>query len=233
VKVDPLKSSWAHTALHYTATGSDTYSDMMLLPSSIPLNTAVLYGVPLLDRAKMLLGILRSMSLAKVIDQVIHGGDHSISVIMMQSESRGEMTLTSADPAGKPLLNYNYFDNGVDLARARDGMRLAARLLESRPYREIGAKRFSPTDRELASDTALDDFLRTHVGTSIHMSGTCAMGPQSDNGAVVDQYCRVYGVEGVRVVDTSIMPQVVRRCPANTAVMIGERAADFFGATAY
>ncbi len=228
VKVDPLKSSWAHAALHYTATGSDTYSDMMLLPSAIPLNTAILYGVPLLERAKMLAGILRSMSLNKVIDQVIHGNDHSISVIMMQSQCRGEMTLTSVDPAAKPLLNYNYFDNDVDLARARDGMRLGARLLETRPYREIGARRFSPTDKELASDSALDDFLRTHVGTSIHMSGTCAMGPESGNGAVVDQFCRVYGVQGVRVVDTSIMPQVVRRCPANTAVMIGERAADFF-----
>ncbi len=229
VRIDPLRSSWAHTALHYTATGSDTYSDMMLLPSAIPLNTAILYGVPLLERAKMLAAIVRSMSLNKVIDQVIHGNDHSISVLMMQSQCRGEMTLTSADPAAKPLLNFNYFDNDVDLARARDGMRLAARLLDSRPYREIGARRFSPTDKELASDCALDDFLRTHVGTSIHMSGTCAMGPQAGNGAVVDQFCRVYGVEGVRVVDTSIMPQVVRRCPANTAVMIGERAADFFG----
>jgi choline dehydrogenase len=228
LKIDPLKSSWAHTALHYTAAHSDTYSDMMLLPSSIPLNAAVLYGVPLLDRAKMLWGILRSMSLTKVIDQVVHGGDHSVSVIMMQSKCRGEMTLTSANAADKPLLNYNYFDNDVDLARARDGMRLAARLLDNKAYREIGARRFSPTDSELKSDSALDEFLRTHVGTSIHMSGTCAMGPESDPGAVVDQFCRVHGVDGVRVVDTSIMPQVVRRCPANTAVMLGERAADFF-----
>jgi choline dehydrogenase len=163
-----------------------------------------------------------------VIDQVIHGGDHSISVIMMQSKCRGEMTLTSANPADKPRLNYNYFDNDIDLERARDGMRLAARLLEGRAYREIGARRFSPTDQELASDSALNEFLRTHVGTSIHMSGTCAMGPESDGGAVVDQFCRVRGVQGLRVVDTSIMPQVVRRCPANTAVMIAERAADFF-----
>jgi choline dehydrogenase-like flavoprotein len=147
---------------------------------------------------------------------------------MMQSQCRGAMTLTSADPADKPLLNYNYFDNEVDLDRARDGMRLAARLLESGAYREIGAKRFSPTDKELASDSALNDYLRSHVGTSIHMSGTCRMGPESDRTAVVDQFGRVYGVEGVRVADTSIMPQVVRRCPANTAVMIGERMADFF-----
>jgi choline dehydrogenase len=227
-KIDPLRSSWAHTALHYTATGSDVYSDMMLLPSSIPLNRAILYGVSLPRRFKVLLDMLRSMSVPKVIDQVVHGNDHSISLIMMQARARGTMELTSADPAGKPLLNFNYFENPTDLERARDGIRLAARLLDSRPYREIEAVRFSPTDEELASDSALDDFLRTHVGTSIHMSGTCQMGPRPEAGAVVDQYCRVYGVEGVRVVDTSIMPQVVRRCPANTAVMIGERAAAFF-----
>lgn len=227
-KIDPLRSSWAHTALHYTATGSDVYSDMMLLPSSIPLNRAILYDVSLPRRFKMLADMLRSMSVPKVIDQVVHGNDHSISLIMMQAQARGTMELTSADPAGKPLLNYNYFENPTDLERARDGMRLAARLLDNRAYREIEAVRFSPTDEELASDAALDEFLRTHVGTSIHMSGTCQMGPHPDNGAVVDQYCRVYGVEGVRVVDTSIMPQVVRRCPANTAVMIGERAAAFF-----
>jgi choline dehydrogenase len=226
--IDPLKSSWAHTALHYTASGSDVYSDMMLLPSSIPLNKAILYDVGLMRRLKMLVDIARSMSMAKVIDQVLHGGDHSISLIMMQAKARGTMELTSADPAGKPLLNYNYFENETDLGRARDGIRLAARLLDSRPYREIEAVRFSPTDEELASDAALDDFLRTHVSTSIHMSGTCQMGPDFARGAVVDQYCRVHGVEGVRVVDTSIMPQVVRRCPANTAVMIGERAAAFF-----
>ncbi len=228
VKIDPLKSSWAHTALHYTAAGSDIYSDMMLLPSSIPLNTAILYNLSLFGRARLLFDTLRTMSVTKVVDQVLHGADQSISVIMMQAKARGEMRLTSANPADKPQLNYNYFDNEVDLERARDGMRLAARLIESRPYREIGAKRFSPTDDELASDSALNDFLRAHVGTSIHMSGTCRMGPESDNTAVVDQFGRVCGVEGVRVADTSIMPQVVRRCPANTAVMIGERAADFF-----
>ncbi len=227
VKVDPLRNSWAQTALHYTAPGSDVYSDMMLLPSSIPLNRAVLYGVPMLNRARMLFDLLRSMSLPKVVDQVLHGNDHTISLIMMQARARGEMKLTSADPADKPSLNFHYLENDIDLARARDGMRLAARLLETRPYREIGARRFSPTDQELSSDAALDDFLRTHVGTSIHMSGTCRMGPKAED-AVVDQFCRVYGVEGVRVVDTSIMPQVVRRCPANTAVMLGERAAEFF-----
>jgi choline dehydrogenase-like flavoprotein len=73
----------------------------------------------------------------------------------------------------------------------------------------------------------LDSYLQEHVGTAIHMASTCRMGPSADT-AVVDQYCRVHGIDGLRVVDTSIMPTVVRRCPAATAVMLGERAAEFF-----
>jgi choline dehydrogenase-like flavoprotein len=65
------------------------------------------------------------------------------------------------------------------------------------------------------------------VGTAIHMAGTCRMGPSADT-AVVDQDCRVHGLEGLRVVDSSMMPTVVRCCPAATAVMLGERAAPFF-----
>jgi choline dehydrogenase len=79
----------------------------------------------------------------------------------------------------------------------------------------------------LASDALLDDHLRAHVGTSIHMASSCRMG-QSRADSVVDQYGRVHGMENLRVVDSSIMPNVVRRCPAATAIMIGERAADFF-----
>jgi choline dehydrogenase-like flavoprotein len=73
----------------------------------------------------------------------------------------------------------------------------------------------------------LDQYLADHLGTSMHMASTCRMGPSADS-AVVDQYCRVHGLDRLRVVDSSIMPVVVRRCPAATAVMIGERAAAFF-----
>jgi choline dehydrogenase-like flavoprotein len=59
------------------------------------------------------------------------------------------------------------------------------------------------------------------------MASSCRMSPSPETG-VVDQFCRVHGIDGLRVVDTSIMPRVVRRCPAATAVMMGERAAEFF-----
>ena len=66
------------------------------------------------------------------------------------------------------------------------------------------------------------------MGTSLHTTCSARMGPPSDPTAVVDQRCRVHGVEGLRVVDISIMPNITRRGPAATAVMIGERAAELF-----
>ena len=86
----------------------------------------------------------------------------------------------------------------------------------------------SPTDAELGDDEALDDWLRRNVFTTFHTSGSCKMGPATDGMAVVDQYCRVHGVSNLRVVDISICPDVVRANTNATAVMIGERAAEFF-----
>jgi choline dehydrogenase-like flavoprotein len=79
----------------------------------------------------------------------------------------------------------------------------------------------------VATDDALDDWLNRNVTTSQHLAGTCKMGPDSDPMAVVDQYCRVRGVDGLRVADTSVMPDVVRANTNTTAIAIGERVADW------
>ena len=106
-------------------------------------------------------------------------------------------------------------------------MRTAAALVASEPYRALEARRAALTDDELSDDRLLDTYNRLHMGTSIHMASSCRMNPSPQHG-VVDQYCRVHETEALRVVDTYIMPAVVRRCPAATAVMLGERAAEFF-----
>ncbi|MEO7369656.1 MAG: GMC oxidoreductase, partial [Ilumatobacteraceae bacterium] len=79
-----------------------------------------------------------------------------------------------------------------------------------------------------SSDKQLDRWLLAKIGTAFHTSSTCKMGSADDDTAVVDQMCRVRGVENLRVVDTSIMPEIVRRGTNATAIMIGERAAQFF-----
>ena len=80
---------------------------------------------------------------------------------------------------------------------------------------------------DLASDEALDDWLMRQVNTSQHISCTCKMGPASDPMAVVDQYGKVHGMSGLRVVDASIMPDCIRANTNVTTMMIGERVSDF------
>ena len=82
----------------------------------------------------------------------------------------------------------------------------------------------------MASDAALIDFIRNNCATLFHPVGTIKMGPESDKDAVVDQYCRVRGVEGLRVVDASVMPNIVRANTNLTCIMIGERVADWMRA---
>ena len=85
--------------------------------------------------------------------------------------------------------------------------------------------RLEPAAADLASDAALDTWLLRQVTTYSHISGTCKMGPGADAMAVVDQYGKVHGLDGLRVVDASIMPNLVRAPINPTVVMIGERIA--------
>ena len=99
--------------------------------------------------------------------------------------------------------------------------------MEQDSYQHIFEARIAPTDGDLASDDALDAYLFRTLGTARHVSGTCKMGPASDAMAVVDQYLRVQGIEGLRVADASVVPNVPRANMNATAIMIGERAADW------
>ncbi|MDE3100736.1 MAG: mycofactocin system GMC family oxidoreductase MftG [Chloroflexota bacterium] len=134
--------------------------------------------------------------------------------------SRGGVRLRSADPSVAPAIEYGYLD-AADAGRLRDAGRLVLELLRQRAFGPTGAV---PT---LASPEALTcDWVVANMHTPYHAGGTCALGVSAEEGAVVDGACRVYGIDGLRVVDLSIAPRPVRAAPAATAVMIGERAAD-------
>ena len=94
-------------------------------------------------------------------------------------------------------------------------------------FQDLIIERVTPTDADLASDGALEDWLMRNLGTAHHVSGTCKMGPASDPMAVVSQYGRVHGLEGLWVADASIMPDCIRANTNATTIMIGERVADF------
>ena len=87
-------------------------------------------------------------------------------------------------------------------------------------------ERLDPTDADLASDDALDNWLLREATTFSHIAGTCKMGADSDPMAVVDQYGKVHGIDGLRIVDASIMPDLVRAPINPTVIMMGERLAD-------
>ena len=109
----------------------------------------------------------------------------------------------------------------------RGAVRLCVEISQSPEYQDILIERLTPSDEELRDDDALDRWLLEYVGTQHHSSGTCKMGDASDEMAVVDQFCRVHGIEGLRVVDASVMPDVVRANTNATTIMIAERVAQW------
>jgi choline dehydrogenase len=141
--------------------------------------------------------------------------------------SAGSLRLTSPDPQVQPLLDYGSLTHPFDRERMRKAIRLAVKLTTDSAFQGLLRDRVTPTDADLASDAALDAWLMRNVGTSHHVSGTCKMGPASDHMAVVDQYGRVHGLEGLRIADASIMPDCIRANTNATTIMIGEHVADF------
>jgi len=192
------------SGLRYTAKGSDSRNDMQLFPSSF---TGLRAGDPLQGRSPDRPQGLR------------------ITCILKLADSAGELTLNSTDPSDPPHLEYRYFETEWDRKRMREAIHLSLKFLEHPVFGPLVERRLSPTDADVATDNALDAWLRQNVATTQHTSGTCKMGPESDPMAVVDQYCRVRGLQNLRVVDLSICPNVVRANTNATAIVIAERAA--------
>lgn len=205
-----------HFSLHYTSQGSREVNDMVLRTSTV------------VDEREERVGGVRA---------AYHTGDvpperaARISCTLGLPEGSGYVRLASADPGVQPSFNYCYLQHPNDMRRVRDGLRFTVRLLESDAYKDVADYRLSPTDDILADDDALDLWIRQTVGTARHVSGTCKMGPDSDPMAVVDQYCRVKGVQGLWVADSSVVPRIPRSGGLHpTALMIGERVVDWIAA---
>ncbi len=189
--------------LRYTATGSDDRNDMQLFPSSF---STPLGGDPFAEE-----GI-------------------RITCMMELAASAGELRLTSTDPGVQPYIDCRYLEEPWDRERMREGVRIAIKLMEHEAFRDIVDSLISPVEEDLSSDEALDAWMMENVWIGQHLSGTCKMGPNSDPMAVVDQYCKVHGIQGLRVADASVMPDVIRANTNCTTIMIGERVADWIAA---
>ena len=197
IKLQP-DASGVRIALRYTAKGSDDSNDMMMTTSSL---FSPFTGEMLPDRIGR------------------------ISCVIELPAGAGFVRLNSADPAVQPKFDYRYFSHPEDMRRMRDGIRLAVKMLETDAYKDVSDGRVTPTEGILTDDDALDLWIRQTVGSARHVSGTCKIGPDSDPMAVVDQQCRVKGLQGLWIADSSVMPQVPRANANATAIMIGERVA--------
>jgi 4-pyridoxate dehydrogenase len=149
----------------------------------------------------------------------------ALRAVMLRPESRGEITLASADPTTPPRIRQNFLATEGDRRTIRDGFKLVRRIVGAAPLSAFAAREIAPgADKQ--SDADLDAYIRATAATAHHPLGTCKMGPASDRMAVVDQELRVCGVEGLRVVDASVMPDMVGGNINAPVIMIAEKAAD-------
>ena len=144
------------------------------------------------------------------------------------AESRGELSLISSDPKVHPSLNFNYLDTEFDRLRMREAVHRAIDLGQHNSFNNIIEKRINPTNEDLESDDSLNKWLLKNAMTGQHISGTCKMGPSSDETSVVNQYGKVHSVENLFLADSSIMPHCIRANTNVTTMMIGEKMSDFF-----
>lgn len=154
-------------------------------------------------------------------------GGVTLNSCYLRPRSRGSVRLQSSDPSKAPLIDPNYLQDPMDREMSIRGLKLTQEILsQSALSKFILAERLPGP--EVKTDQDYFDFICTHSKTSHHCAGTCRMGP--DDGAVVDTHLRFNGIDGLRVVDNSIMPSLISSNTNAAAIMIGEKAADMIKA---
>lgn len=232
--VDYTTSQSMAGCLNFSSAGS-TDGDLEILPLLKPTGylltgsaQATASGIAVLLRHPLRsVRAMRGVSRRRFVQQLAHRNDLTMLVALQAETSRGRISLESAEPAVPPRIDYHYLSTPSDLRRMREAVRTAVRLLRSRAFAPLFGRLTELDTRTLDDDALLDVWLKGHLGTAIHLCGSARFGPAGDPGAVVDQYGRVHGVEGLRVADTSILPTTPTRGPAATAILVGELVAHF------
>ncbi len=143
----------------------------------------------------------------------------------MRSKSRGAVTLKSSDPNVAPEIRFNYMSHADDWAEFRHCIRLTRQIFGQKAFAPFAGKEIQP-GAELQSDDELNGFITEHAESAFHPCGTARMGARDDAGAVVDPDCKVIGVDGLRLADSSIFPRITNGNLNAPSIMVGEKASD-------
>lgn len=151
------------------------------------------------------------------------GHGFQVFLAAMRPTSRGEVRLADADARKPPVIRFNYLESERDRRDLRDAVRAAREIVAQRAFDPYRGRELAPGP-DIQSDAELDLYARAHAGTAYHPAGTCKMG--SGEGAVVDGEGLVHGVQALRVVDASIMPDIVSGNLNAPVIMMAEKLAD-------
>ncbi|KAJ5038206.1 uncharacterized protein L3040_007073 [Drepanopeziza brunnea f. sp. 'multigermtubi'] len=202
------------------AAGSPSVS----LPADVPAEVAKGYAAQYALLNKKLLA-----TDAAIIEVIV---DHGVVILGLQHPySRGSVKATSKSPFDNPVADLGLLRNPLDKALLREGISFARRFVKARGFAELQAVEIVPGG-DVTSNEALDAFLEASTATLYHPAGTCKMGARAQGG-VVDTQLKVYGVEGLRVVDSSVIPILPASHTMTTVYSVAEKAADIIKAAHY
>ncbi|MFF0525361.1 mycofactocin system GMC family oxidoreductase MftG [Actinomadura nitritigenes] len=188
----PPSGSWLGGALHLPSTGGAAAGDLEILQSLVPV-----------------MGLVGGQPAAP-------GAPLPLLVSALAPRASGTLRTVSADPDVPPRITYGYLETAADRRRMREAVRAAAAVVAADAFGEVSGGLVDPPPGPLDDDDLLDAWILARLGTSQHTCGTVPMG------AAVDGHGRVHGLTGLRVADTSVLPDAPLRGPAATAVLIGE-----------
>jgi len=155
----------------------------------------------------------------------------SLHAVLLRPRSTGWVRLRSADPFDLPLINPNYLGHPDDARHLLQGLRMARDILAARPLSDVIVEEILP-GRAADSDEALARHMRRTVKTDFHPVGTCRMGRPDDPAAVTGPDLKVRGIDGLRVIDASVMPKLVSANTNAPTMAIADRAVALMRGTA-
>ncbi|MCE2692498.1 MAG: choline dehydrogenase [Rubrivivax sp.] len=167
----------------------------------------------------------------KLVDhgrKTVFGHGYSCHVCLLRPKSRGSVTLASPDPLAAPLIDPAFLSDPDDTARLVRGFKLMRHILAQPALAQHGGREVAAS-AAARTDAQIETYVRQHADTIYHPVGTCRMGPAGkadDGGSVVDAELRVHGLQGLRVVDASVMPQIVGGNTNAPTIMIAEKASE-------